>query len=113
MANSGLPKDADKHIVYCKDQGLPNLCGAFARGVSIQFCHYTMAAAPDTFVFADNGLSDMADDEYVVFPWNQTDVADQGVVSAKTTKQFVVTGPDAADVVDLLIVGRLKGQLGE
>lgn len=113
MATSNTPKQLDTAIPILKDQGIPNLCGAFAKGVSIQSISHTMAAAPDTFVFDDEGLSDMADTDYIVLPWNQTDVNDQSVISAKTTKQFVITGADAADVVDLLIIGRLKGQLGD
>lgn len=105
------PKNAKDFLTFCEDQGIPNLCGASARGVSIQYASFVMGSAPDDFVFAENGLQDMEGDNYVVLPWNQTDVADQGVISAKTGKQFTITGPDAADVVDLLIVGQLKGQL--
>ena len=111
MADSRMPKDAEDLIPFCKDQGLPNLCGAGARGVSIQVAEFEMASAPDDFVFADNGLLDMADGTYHVILHNQTDVADDALISAKTALQFTITGQDTADVVTLLIVGRLKGQL--
>lgn len=106
------PKNLSDYIPALDDQGIPNVVGTPGSGVSLQFARFTMGSAPDDFVFADNGLTDMADDAYEVFPWNQTDVADQGVISAKTTKQFTITGPDAADEVSLLIVGKLQGQLG-
>jgi hypothetical protein len=110
---SGLhPKNLSDYLPVLSDQGIPNVVATPGPGVGLQFFRHTMDAAPDTFVFADHGLSDMADDEYEVVPWNQTDVADQGVISAKTTKQFVITGPDAADEVTLIIVGRLANQLG-
>ena len=114
MADSRTPKDAEDHIPFCKDQGLHNLCGAGTRGVSIQVIpgHVT-ASDPETLTFADLGLMDMADADYAVFGQNQTDVADQPYFDAKAAGSFQMNGPDAADVVDIVVVGRLKGQLAE
>ncbi len=108
---SGLAKRADSQIPYCEDQGIPYVAGAAAAGVGLQFASFTTDAAPDTFVFADNGLMNMANATYEVVPWNQTDVADQGVISSKTATQFVITGPDSGDTLTLIIVGKLAGQV--
>jgi len=118
MASGLHPKNMDDYIPPLKDQGVPNLVGTPNPGISIQVASFTMVSAPDDFVFADNRdingnvMSDMADDSYEVIVLNQSDAADQGVISAKTGKQFTITGPDAADVVTLVILGKLKGQLG-
>lgn len=112
------PKDLKDYMPALADQGIDNLVASPSRGIGIQVASFTMGSAPDDFVFADNVdiagnvCQDMADGNYEVLVWNQTDVADQGVISAKTAKQFTITGPDAADVVTLLIIGKIAGQLG-
>ena len=105
-------KNLNDYLPELDDQGIKNVIASPIPGVGIQFASFTTDAAPDTFVFGDNGLEDMADADYEVVPINQSDAADQGVASAKTTKQFVVTGPDSGDVLTLVIIGKLKGQLG-
>lgn len=107
---SKLPKDAKDLIPYCEDQGIPNLAGAYARGVSVQHDIYVAGAGADPYVFADEGLSDMADVAYVVIAMNQTAVARPMTATSKAVTGFTLTGQNAADVVDLIIVGRLKGQ---
>lgn len=117
MANSGMGKDAKDHIPYCADQGMDNLVGSPSRGMSIQVASFTMGSAPDDFVFADNSdimgntCKNMADGNYEVVVHNQSDPADESVVSAKTALQFTITGADAADVLTLIILGRVAGQL--
>ncbi len=106
------PKNLQDYIPAMADQGIPNVVATPNPGVGLQYASFTMGSAPDDFVFADNGLSDMADGTYEVVVLNQTDAADQGVISAKTTKQFTITGPDQNDVVTLIIVGKLKNQVG-
>jgi len=105
-------KDLKDYIPVLADQGIPNVVATPKPGVGLQVAEFTMASAPDDFVFADNGLEDMADGNYHVILHNQTDVADDALISAKTSKQFTITGPDASDVVTLLIVGKLKAQIG-
>jgi hypothetical protein len=111
MANSGLPKDLADYLPILKDQGIPNVVAAYAKGVGIQYMTLTVASDPETVTFADQGLSDMADANYIVLGINQTDSSDPPSFGTKTTKSFAIAGPDAADVVDILIVGKLKGQL--
>ena len=112
------PKDLSDYIPALADQGIPNVAGAASPGISIQVASFTMASAPDDFVFADNNdpngrpLVNMADATYEVIVHNQTDVADESLVSAKTASQFTITGADSGDVLTLLIIGRLGGQLG-
>lgn len=106
-----MKKDIWDHIPILKDQGIRNVVGAHQQGVSLQVKQIPMPAG-GVIVFADHGLSNMADAEYSVFTQNQTDVADPGTVGSRTTAEFTITGPDAADVLDILIIGKVKGQLG-
>ena len=106
-----MAKDLKDLIPALDDQGIPNVVGSGNQGVSLQFLVFTMGSAPDTVVFADEGLVDMYDGNYAVVAQNQSDVADEATIGTKTGLSFIVTGPDASDVVDLIIVGRLKTQL--
>lgn len=105
-----MGKGAKDHIPYCEDQGIPNLCGAYARGESVQIAIFAMVTAPDDFVFADNGLSNMANTTYVVIPQNQTDSTKPATATSKAVTGFTLTGPAIGDVVDLVIMGKLAGQ---
>jgi hypothetical protein len=71
--------------------------------------------ADGIFKFSTFGLSDMADINYGLYIHNHTDPADEATCArnVRTTSQFTLTGPDVADVLDILIVGRLAGQLNE
>ncbi len=108
-------KDAKDYIPYCNDQGMSNLAGAAKSGISIQHLSDWPMPAGGVVVFADEGLADMDvdDDNYSVIIQNHTDVADEGTVAAsgKLGTQFTIVGPDTADVLDIVIVGTLKGQL--
>lgn len=112
------PKDLKDYIPALADQGIDNLVASPSRGMGIQVASFTMGSAPDDFVFGDNTdimgnvCKDMADGNYEVIVHNQSDSADEGVVSAKTAQQFTITGPDLGDVVTLLIMGKIAGQLG-
>ncbi|MDV7396840.1 hypothetical protein RZS08_35910, partial [Arthrospira platensis SPKY1] len=92
---------------------IPDLCGAAKPGVSIQHLLVAMPAG-GVIVFADHGLMDMAEPQtYGVIVQNQTDVADPGSVAAadRLTTQITIVGPDAADVLDIVLIGPVKGQL--
>ena len=108
-----MKKDAKDHIPYCDDQGMTNLAAAGNSGVAVQHLVEWPMSATGIVVFATVGLKDMVDGEYCVIIQNHTDAADEGTVSAaaKLTAQFTIAGPDTADVLDIVIVGRLKGQL--
>ena len=105
-------RDLRNFIPIMDVEGIPNVVATPDRGKSLQACDFTMVTAPDDFVFADNGLSNMADTDYVVICINNTDASDQSIVSAKTETQFTITGADAADVVTVFIFGKLAGQQG-
>lgn len=110
-----MKKAAKDQIPYCEDQGIPYLSGAGKAGVSIQFKAGWAMVSGGVFVFADQGLQDMdtTNGNYAVFVQNHTDAADEATVSeaAKLNTQFTIVGPDVADVLDIMIVGTLKGQL--
>jgi tartrate dehydratase alpha subunit/fumarate hydratase class I-like protein len=110
-----MKKDAKDHIPFCQDQGIPNLVGTKSPGKSIQGLTYTMVLG-GVVDFEANGLSkmDVSDGKYQVIIQNHTDVGDEAAVAEadKLGHQFTITGPDADDVLDILIFGRLAGQTG-
>jgi hypothetical protein len=108
QSTSGLPKDAANHIPWFKDQGIPNPVGCPKRGLSM--FSFTVAM-PGGGVIAlpykmANGL-------YQIVIQNHTDPADEATVAYADRKvqQITVVGPDAADVLDIVIFGQLDGQL--
>ena len=109
-AKSVYPQDAHRHLPFLADQGIPNLCGAFAQGVSIQVLRIQMPA-DGVINFAANGMSDMENDQYAVLIQNHSDPADEGTVGTRSTLAFTITGPDTNDNLDIIVVGQLKGQL--
>jgi hypothetical protein len=94
---------------------MPNLAAAAKSGVSIQHLSDWSMSASGVVVFAAEGLSDMdvSTDKYSVIIQNQTDAGDEATVAAsgKLSTQFTIVGPDTSDVLDIVIVGTLKGQL--
>ncbi len=105
------PKKASDYIPYCEDQAMPYLAGAAKGGVAIQSVEVTADDANYEFSFAGEGLEPMADASYLVFVQNNT-TAGGGTVANKTASGFDIAGLIAADVVSVLIVGRLSGQVG-
>jgi len=120
-AASTLPKKAEDHIPYCKDQGLPFLAAAAKAGVSIQAKTFIQTAG-GVFDFAAEGLEPMADGAYAVLMHNHSGLDEAGVAGPiadyptadpgnRTPAQFVIAGPPPGDVIDVVIVGRLRGQI--
>ncbi len=107
-----LPKNASDFIPFCKDQGIPNLVGTANKGVSLQGATHAMPA-DGVITFAALGLGDMEDGSYQIVIQNHSDAADEGTVdpATRTSAGFTIVGPDTADVLDILILGRLAGQL--
>ena len=106
-----MVKDLKDLIPALDDQGITNVCGCPQKGKSLQGATVTVASSPQTLTFAEMGLEDMETATYQVIVQNQTDAADEALVSDKSVSSFVITGPDAADVVDILIFGQAAGQL--
>lgn len=106
------PKKASDHLPYCQDQGMPYLAGAGKAGVSIQVKALIAMPADGILTFAAMGMMDMADTAYAVFIHNHTDAADEATLAAnvRLTDKITVTGPDTADLLDVMIVGRVAGQ---
>lgn len=114
--SSTFPKKARDQIPYCEDQGMPYLAGAGAAGVSVQHKPNWVMPAGGVFVFANEGLVPMADTAYSVVFQTQNGIAAVGnypkaVLANKTGTQFTVTGPSTSDVIDVVIVGKLQGQV--
>lgn len=112
MATSNMPKNAQEYIPYLKDQGIPNLVGAAARGVSIQV-HQVAMPADGIVVFSTHGLLDMADTNYAVLVHNHTTESKQGKVALadRKTTQITIAGPAENEVLDVVLIGLLKGQI--
>ena len=110
-----MKKNARDQIPYCEDQGMPNLTGAAKSGVSVQHLPDWTMVSGGVVVFADQGLAnmDVSAAKYSVIIQNQTDPADEATVAAsgKLGTQFTIVGPDAGDILDVVIMGTLKGQL--
>jgi len=109
-----MPKNAADYVAYCADQGIPNLVGAGQRGVSAQMFRVIVPAlAVDyTLVFVAEGGVDMADADYHVHLTNHTSEG-SGIAAlvTRTGKQLVITSVAAADVIEVVVCGKLKGQL--
>lgn len=104
-------KDLKDYMPILADQGMPNLVGAYARGVSMQYFQAAMPA-DGVITFSSAGVSDMESATYGVLIHNHSDAAASGTClnNARTATQITVTGPTEADVLDVIIVGQLKGQ---
>jgi len=111
MADSGLPKDLKDYIPALRDQGMDNVVGSPARGVSIQVFQAAMPA-DGVLVFADNGIQDMANVNYFVMVHNHTG-SNHGIVANadRLLTQIDVQGPTTADILDVVIIGTVKDQL--
>lgn len=87
MAASTLPKRADHIDPYCRDQGIPYLVAAAANGMGLQYLHVTMPS-DGQIVFADEGLQDMADGNYGLWPHNHT--AGAAVVNTVSPETYAI-----------------------
>jgi hypothetical protein len=108
------PKNAADAVAYCADQGIPNLVAAGQRGVSVQRFQVVVPAlaVAYTLIFVPEGGVDMANADYHVQLTNHTHQG-TGICdpTTRTGKQLVITSVVAADVLEVLVCGKLKGQL--
>lgn len=108
------PKNAADLVPYCADQGIPNLAGAGQRGVSVQRFQVIVPAlaVAYTLIFVPEGGMDMGHADYHVQITNHT-TQGTGICdpATRTAKQLEITSVLAADVLEVLVCGRLKGQL--
>lgn len=111
QAASMMVKRAKDHIPFCKDQGMSDLMGATKASQSIQTFQIAMPGG-GVITFAAGNVENMANGDYKVFIHNHTGVV-QGTVdtAARTVTQFTVAGPTADDVLDIMVVGTVAGQV--
>jgi hypothetical protein len=103
-------KKASTSIPYCKNQNMPYLTGAGTAGVSMQYFRTTMPSN-GVIVFAQNNATDMLDGRYVVQAYDQEGVVSGKAASAtRTATQFTLAGPSSGAVIDVVVIGQLKGQ---
>lgn len=115
-AISRFAKKLSDLIPAFRDQGIEwGVASGGGAHTGIQSTTFTVGSGSGGLVvtFADQGLSDMKDGSYQVFVHNHTDAADEATVAivARNAQGFTLVGPDQNDVLDILVVGKLAGQL--
>lgn len=106
------PKKISAHVPICHDQGMDYLAAAAKPGVGVQAKQITQAgAAPFSVVLEDHGLSNMEDTGYVVIVQGETAGAPKVDQSTITKTGFDILGGADTEVLHVLIVGRLAGQV--
>ena len=111
QAASMMLKHAKDHIPFCKDQGMADLMGATKGAQSIQSFQIPMPNG-GVITFAAGNVENMADGNYLVLIHNHTGSV-QGTVdpASRTAAQFTVVGPTDDDVLDIVVVGTVIGQV--
>lgn len=106
-----FPKKISDYVPPFKDQGIDYVAAANAAGVGIQAALVTQSgAAPLVVDLEAIGLKKMADTNYVVI--SQVEGAAVTVdESTKTVDGFNVLGGSDTEVHNLLVIGRLQGQV--
>lgn len=90
--------------------GQKYVVGSTKGGVSMQLFSVTPVGATYTVVFADEGVDDMEDANYRIFIGGEdTTTSPRPDVSTKTTTGFDLINATAAEVIDVMIVGRVAG----
>jgi hypothetical protein len=113
MPTGKAPKKASDHIPWAKDQGIDFLAGAGDHGISIQSKQITQSgASPFSVVFADQDMLDMADATYTVLVGGETVGAPKVDQSTIATTGFDIAGGADTEVLHVLVVGRVKDQIG-
>ena len=102
-------KKLSDYLPPLKEQGMDYLAGASQAGVSLQAFKVISAGTPDTVSFAALGLPDMDDPDYLVFVGGEgAFTVDESTITAQG---FDILGGAASNVMHVLVVGKLKGQL--
>ena len=107
-------RDAKDYSPFCRDQGMPNVLGASQQGLSVQYVQWLMSAT-GVLDFGTVGLQDMKNGLYTVMIHNHTHAAREALVDItdRLVNELTVTGsPSTSDILDIAIIGPMKGQLG-
>lgn len=101
-----------------KNNGIDWVVGANSSGVGMQVSDVTLGGATTAVLFSALGLKDMDDAAYKIFIGgeylltegtpNLIPVAD---LSTRTTTGFDIIGGVAADVAQILVIGKFAGQI--
>jgi len=111
-ASSGLTKRASDQIPYCKDQGIPYLAGAAQAGVSVQYAQVTQSgASPYSVDLEAWGMAKMGNTSYVVIAQGETASRVTVDQSTMTVDGFDVLGGIDAEILHLVVIGRIAEQL--
>lgn len=108
MANipSDKIKQASTSIPYAANQGIDFIlaCSQGARGTHV--IRLVSGGTPDSVAFADLGLIGMADTSYLVLVDGETVGRVTVDESSKTVDGFDILGGAAAEVLQVLVIGR-------
>jgi hypothetical protein len=113
-AHSTHAKKASDYIPYCADQGMEYLAGAGAAGMTVQAKQVTqVGAAPFSVDLEAQGMMPMANASYVVIVQGETAsrvTVDQSTIAVGG---FDVLGGADTEVLHLVVIGTVAGQLDE
>lgn len=97
-------------FAYGADQGMDWICGAGKAGQSMTSFSIVSGGAPDSVVFADLGLPDMADINYQVLCDGETAARVTVDETSKATTGFDILGGGATEVIHVIVAGTIKNQ---
>ena len=107
-------KKARDYSAYADDQGMDYLAGAAAPGVSIQHKVITQpGTAPLVVNFADEGMADMANADYTVIAQGETTARVTVDDDTRAVTGFNVLAGAQNEVIHLIVIGTVAGQLSE
>lgn len=104
-------QDMAKTMPAVHNKGIKNLVGSPVIDVSCQVLKKTLTGADVEIVFAEEGLVDMADDDYVVQLQGETVTKLNVDESTILPTGFHILGGLNNEVAHIAIFGRTKGQL--
>lgn len=110
MGTKAFAREVGESIPPLKDHGVKHLVAADKGGLGMQLFTVTPTGASYTVVFADEGKEDMADADYRVFyGGEQATTVPHTDVSTKAATGFDIINCTAAELVEVLVIGRLAG----
>ena len=111
VSQGSFPKNTrEGGFAYGADQGMDHICGSGRAGQSVTTFSVVSGGTPDTVVFADIGLPDMANTDYQVLVNGETAGAVSVDESSKATTGFDILGGGGAEVLHVMVGGTVKNQ---
>jgi hypothetical protein len=96
-------------FTYFLKQGIDYVMASTSPSRGIQSFLVTSGGTPDVVTFAGLGLPNMADANYVVLVNGETSGAVSVDESTKTVAGFSILGGGSSEVLNVVVIGRIKG----